>query len=1034
MKKYAILFILTFVILRANALNWYDGSSVSYHINGNIDPVVSIALQMFSDDMMQVTGQKAKSQKNDAMIEIVQTDKSSRRNLDKWGIPVDKLTASKDAFYVAVKNGKIVVAGNNGRGTAYGILELSRMAGVSPWIWWNDSKPEKKSTLTIPDDYETFQSPSVEYRGIFLNDEDWSSRRWSNMTFEQGQKFGYIGPKTYKKIFQLLLRLRANTIWPGMHTGTIPFFQIPGNKAIADSCGIVVGTSHCEPLLRNNVGEWDVDKRGRYNYITNRDEVQKYWIERLKETKGGDYLYTIGMRGIHDGSMEGVKTLQEKTTALQQVIDDQRKLIGRYVDKDVEKVPQVFVPYKEVLQIMENGLRVPDDVTLMWCDDNYGYMTRLSDSLQQQRSGGAGVYYHLSYWGRPHDYLWLTTTQPGLIYKEMREAYDHNAQKLWIVNVHDVKVAAYDLEFFLDMAWNINSITPNTINNHLQNWLCREFGEKVGMEIAPVMKEWYRLTSIRKPEFMGWTQVELDKRLYPRGRSQVIDTEFTKEFGDETNLYLENYSALCDKIDEIKQMVRKDQLDDYFAAVEYPVKASQAMAEKMLYAQKARQLYMGQTDASMLTRRNAAQLYAAKSQEAYKRINQLTSYYNESLAGGKWNGIMNAAPRDLYVFYPPLVPEWIDNADSIVNTASQKDTKTIKEDKDKNYYAFNATDYSNYKGQVESIEMLGHSMNALSISKGTSVQYSFFSNHAGEATLYVAMIPTQPNDKGDLRFSVSVDGGETQTISLKEPFRSETWKKNVLRGQALKEIDVNLKKGRHTITVTALDNHVILDQLMVDFKKNRKFYMIPALSQDVMESPLNGKTIAFIGDSYVANHRRPISESWHYKFAKKYGMKYLNYGRNGSCVSTGDSRFGKAMYKRYKDIDTSADYIVIIAGHNDSGRLDSTITEEEYKKRLNEMLTGMKSNYPNAKIMFISPWNCANYPTSKRKRIVDITSEICKNYNIPFFNAAEDGTIKADDDSFRSIYFQSPTDKAHLNSKGHDLFEVVAEKFILGNK
>ena len=244
--------------------------------------------------------------------------------------------------------------------------------------------PEKKERLVIASDFATEQQPSVEYRGIFINDEDWSLRRWSKDN---------MGPQTYKRLFQLLLCLRANTIWPAMHPGTPGFFTVKGNKEMADSCGILIGTSHCEPLLRNNVAEWDVKERGAYNYITNREQVQRYWTERLQEVKGSEEFFTIGMRGIHDGSMEGVKTREEKLEGLQLVIDDQRELIRKYYHPDVTQVPQVFIPYKEVLEIMESGLKVPDDVTLMWCDDNYGYMTRLSDDSQQQRSGGGGVYY-----------------------------------------------------------------------------------------------------------------------------------------------------------------------------------------------------------------------------------------------------------------------------------------------------------------------------------------------------------------------------------------------------------------------------------------------------------------------------------------------------------------------------------------------------------------------------------------------------------------------------------------------------------------
>ena len=379
----------------------------------------------------------------------------------------------------------------------------------------------------------------MEYRGIFINDEDWSLQPWSWRTFSPA-KPGLISATTYKQVFKLLMRLRANPIWPAMHESSTPFFLIPGAKEAADSCGIVIGTSHCEPMMRNNAGEWNTKERGAYNYITNKDAVQRYWTERLKDARQYQNIYTIGMRGIHDGAMEGVgKNLDDQTAALQRVIDDQRLMLRQHVNRRVEQVPQQFVPYKEVLQVMENGLVVPDDVMLTWCDDNYGYLTRLSDSLQQKRTGGAGVYYHLSYWGRPHDYLWLSTTQPGLICNEMREAFDHNARRLWIANVHDLKTAAYDLELFLDMAWDINSVTPSTVFRHQLQWLCREFGQSAGSRLFPVMQEFYRLTAIRKPEFMGWTQVELDKKKYHRGWSEVTDTEFSlTAFGGELDRYL----------------------------------------------------------------------------------------------------------------------------------------------------------------------------------------------------------------------------------------------------------------------------------------------------------------------------------------------------------------------------------------------------------------------------------------------------------------------------------------------------------------
>ena len=801
------LMLLLSVVGRAGEVIWFDGSHpVTYNVPKKVEPVVTMALRMFSDDMHQVTGMAAKADKR-GRIRII-----PRKGGD-------------DGFRIYTKDDCVVVEGNSGRGTAYGILELSRMAGVSPWIWWGDVVPEHRSRLSMPASFTTEQHPSVTYRGIFINDEDWSLRNWAWKTFEKTDQFGAIGPKTYKEIFKLLLRLRANAIWPGMHTGTPGFFTIKGNKEMADSFGILIGTSHCEPLLRNNVAEWDHSKRGAYNYITNRDEVKRYWTERLQQVAGSEELFTIGMRGIHDGSMEGVKTKEEKLQGLQQVIDDQRELLRKYINKDVTKVPQVFIPYKEVLEIMESGLRVPDDVTLMWCDDNYGYMTRLSDAEQQKRSGGGGVYYHLSYWGRPHDYMWLTTNQPGLTYSEMKAAYDHNARKLWIVNVHDPKVAAYDLEFFLDMAWDINSIQPQTISQHLGRWLTTQFGEEVGKAVFPAMKEFYRLTAIRKPEFMGWTQVELDKKIYPRGRSQVIDTEFSEqEFGNELDRYLQAYSDISRWVDGLADRVRPELRDAYFAHVQYPVKAAAAMAGKMLFAQKARSRYLGQTDKAMEGREDYMKATAATSMRCYREIQQLTAQYN-ALAGGKWKGIMNMMPRDLAVFNPPTLPYLPE--DLTLRAPALKNNAPSGND----FVACNAADHNAASLGCQTIQMLGHSMNAVSIPKGGSLTYDFDVQREGEATLYTAMIPTQPNDKGDLRYSITIDDGQPVVISLKEKFRSEFWKKSVLRGQALKTTPVSLTKGRHRLTIRALDEHIIVDQWMIDFKKDRKFYVIPSALQ-----------------------------------------------------------------------------------------------------------------------------------------------------------------------------------------------------------
>jgi hypothetical protein len=733
--------------VQAAEVVWFDGQqAITYRVPKKVEPVVKIALEMWKSDMKQVTG-----------LEPVADGKARVILKQSQKLP-------EDGFRLSVKNGQIVIEGSNGRGMAYGLLELSRMAGVSPWVWWGDVVPERKSRLTIDEDFVTEQSPSVEYRGIFINDEDWSLRPWSYLNYEKGEK-GHIGPKTYKRIFQLLLRLRANAIWPAMHTGTTAFFKIPGAKAMADSCGIVIGTSHCEPLLRNNVDEWDVKVRGAFNYKTNREQVQQYWIERLQEVrKSKDNMFTIGMRGIHDGSMEGYKTTQEKFEGLQQVIDDQQELLRQYIGAP-EKQMQVFVPYKEVLELYQKGLRVPDYVTLMWCDDNYGYMTRLSNAEEQQRTGGGGVYYHLSYWGRPHDYLWLTTTQPGLIYNEMREAYDHNVRKLWIVNVHDPKVAGYDLELFLDMAWNIDCVSGETLNDHLRAWLCRQFGQTAGERLFPVMHEFFRLCGERRPEFMGFTQVELDKKKYNRGLSPVSEVPLTQQ---EAAARLAAFEQLKAAVIAVRRDVRPELSDAFFAAIEYPVFATAAMNTKILAD-------------------------SVKSHQAYEEIQSLTKHYNE-MNGGKWRHLMDAAPRQLPVFEDVRASSLKQGNESFVTSSSASD---ITQEPSPCY---------------KTVQMLGHSMNAVALPKDGCLTYRFEVEKPGDYTLYTAMIPTQPNDNGDLRYSVSIDGGEPTVFNLKEPFRSEQWKQNVLRGQALREQKIQLSVGQHTLIIRALDAHIIFDQ------------------------------------------------------------------------------------------------------------------------------------------------------------------------------------------------------------------------------
>ncbi|MDE6342052.1 MAG: glycosyl hydrolase 115 family protein [Muribaculaceae bacterium] len=811
---------------------WFDGKQpVTYSLPPGADPVVTTAAGMFAGDMLAVTGKSAEcappEQARIRLIQLDTADDAEIKSARNAGIDTGKLKSLTDGFAIKVKDGIIYVAGANGRGTAYGLLELSRKAGVSPWIWWGDVIPEKKKALTIDSGYETMQGASVDRRGIFINDEDWSLRPWSHLNFEPSDKTK-IGPKTYRKIFELLLRLRANTLWPAMHEGTTAFFRLPGAKEQADSCGIIIGTSHCEPLLRNNVGEWDSKTRGRFNYLTNRDEVKEYWAERLaevKDSKGGNML-TIGMRGIHDSSMEGYKTTQEKFDGLQEVIIDQQRLIAENLG-DPSQQDQVFVPYKEVLELYEQGLEVPDYVTLMWCDDNHGYLTRLSTKEERKRKGGAGVYYHLSYWGQPHDYLWLTTTQPGLIYHQMRRAFDRGAKKIWIANVHDPKVAGYDLELFLDMAWNIDGVSGSTLRDHYHAWLTRNFGAAAADRVLGAMLDFYRLCGQRRPEFMGWSEVEKDRRLYERRLTPVRSSEFNpNEFGDELQRYVYEYDRIATLVDAVTRYVDPSLHDAWYAAVVYPVCAASAHARSLLEAQKARALASGRNailDREATEEKIAA--HCAASQLAYQEVRKLTDYYNYVVADGKWAGLMDMRPRDLPVFYAPNLPVILTDKELI----RYIDSPIAKPDSINagNTLARDAADFDNATGSVQAIGMLGHSMKAVDMSKGSSLKYTFETAEDTSGVMRVAVIPTHPLDGGDLRFGVSIDGSEPEIFNIREPFRSEQWKQNVMRGQTVRTVPATLSAGAHTLEIIALDDNLVVDQWMWDDKPDRQFYIFP---------------------------------------------------------------------------------------------------------------------------------------------------------------------------------------------------------------
>ncbi|WP_415911010.1 glycosyl hydrolase 115 family protein [Oleiharenicola sp. Vm1] len=680
----------------------------------------------------------------------------------------------------AVPAPTLVIVGSDRRGTAFGVYELSQQIGVSPWHWWADATPERKSELLIADGTRRFGPPSVKYRGIFLNDEDWGLQPWAATTFEPEN--GGIGPKTYARVFELLLRLKANTLWPAMHACTKPFNADPRNAALADDYAIVMGSSHAEPLLRNNVGEWPHDRAADYNYVTNRAGVRAYWEERVRTNGRYENLWTIGMRGVHDSAIQGAKTDAERIAVLEQVFADQRALLAAHVapcragspdpaaNNPTLSIPQIFCAYKEVLDLYRGGLRVPDDVTIVWPDDNFGYVRNFASPEERRRSGGFGVYYHLSYLGRPLAYLWLCTTPPALIWEEMTKSYAHGADRVWIANVGDLKPAEIGTEFFLRLAWDVKPWGSDAQPRFLREFAAREFGEAHADRIASILDRYYTLNFARKPEHLQWWLPGQPPRHSDWSWS---DLEARRSAFDD----------LRADADALAPDIAPDRKDAFFELVGYPVKGSALANRRYILGEQG--------------------IHLDAARDADTELRALTVRFSNDIAHGKWRGFMRLEPADaewksmrIAPWQPSQqpIPIWnrpggeISLPVSFANEAS-RDTPLI----------FG----------------LGRYGAALPLRTGESYRYEFDAP-MGDCDLTFELLPTHPLRGASLRLAFSLDDAAPQTLALPVGDGGPEWAQGVLNGYRPLTTRIRLAgAGAHQLTVRGVDDGVVLDRIIL---------------------------------------------------------------------------------------------------------------------------------------------------------------------------------------------------------------------------
>lgn len=615
------------------------GHAAALCYDGGDALVVGKAMKMLAADIKDVTGVRAAvttGARNSKYMVVAGTIGKSRmidELVQRGLLHVDSIRGMWERYAITLLESPykgagqvLVVAGSDRRGTAYGILHLSELIGQSAWCWWADVPAKKQKEVWLAGTPTVSKSPSVKYRGIFINDEDWGFQPWAAKNFERRR--GNVGPRTYAKVCELLLRLKANYLCPAMHPVSTAFQQIAENRLVADSFAIVMGSTHCEPLLLNTASEWDKEKDGPWDYDKNKDGILKKLTNRVRENKPYETVWTLALRGLHDAQMGVGVPMRDKVKMLQSALMDQRKILADNINTSVEQIPQAFTPYKEVLDIYEHGLELPDDVTIIWPDDNFGYLKQVSSPTERKRSGGSGVYYHVSYLGVPHSYLWFSTTPTALMYEELSKVYRTGGDRVWLVNCGDIKGCEAQVSFFLDMAYDYHRFSQQTAYLYQSDWLARIFGKEHYDELKALQVQLSELAFQRKPEYMGWGYWN---NSWGIGEKRT-DTEFSFANYNEASSRLAAYRHLGNMAEGLYKKMPEPMQASFYELVYYPAKGAELMNRMTMSGQLYRHYVEQQRAESDSLKREVEMLHDS--------LVAITDKYN-ALEGGKWRYMMS---------------------------------------------------------------------------------------------------------------------------------------------------------------------------------------------------------------------------------------------------------------------------------------------------------------------------------------------------------------------------------------------------------
>jgi len=800
-------------------------SPLSFLVSNGTDAGILRAITNLQIDFEKVTGekplilnQKPNSSSPLIIIGTIGTNSVIDDLVKSKKIDGKELKGKNEKFSIAnIKNPfsgveeAIVIAGSDKRGTIYGIYELSKQIGVSPWYYWADVPVEKKENLYFVQGNYTDGEPAVKYRGIFINDEAPALSGWSKATF------GGFNSKFYEKVFELLLRLKANYIWPAMW-GSAFYDDDPASGPLANEMGIVMGTSHHEPMALAQTDWHRYIKKNNlpnvWDYSKNKTVLDEFWKGGIARSINWEKLVTVGMRGDGDEAMsEGTNI-----ALLENIVKEQRKIIAEVTQKKAEKTPQVWALYKEVQDYYDQGMRVPDDVTLLFCDDNWGNVRKLPDLTKLLHKGGYGMYYHFDYVGGPRNSKWINISPIQRVWEQMNLTYSHGVDKIWIVNVGDLKPMEFPISFFLDMAWNPKKFNSQNLFEFTEKWAADQFGTKHAKEIARLLNTYPKFNRRVTPEMLDSTTYSLENY-----------NEFQTVVNDYKNLALDAY--------RIYNEIPKEYQDAYFQLVLYPIDACSNLYE----------MYFAQANNKKLAaeKNSMANAYADKVKVYFERDSILQNKYNNEISGGKWTHIMD----QMRIGYKA----WHDTPKNILpelSYVSEKDQVKRKVFAEKDgYVSIEAEDFSKVNNSSnihwEVIPDFGKTKSGITTfpqnkypaqNENIFVEYEIDFISTGEFNVELLLAPTLNfNSNKGLRYEVSFDGEKPQLVNFNGKYRGELGKwqaEHLIHSNTKHTIS---KAGKHTMRFRVLDPGIVLEKIIINTGGLKPSYLGPPESDRITD-------------------------------------------------------------------------------------------------------------------------------------------------------------------------------------------------------